>query len=103
VIFQIYLPMLRPALTAVSILEFVAIWNDYLWPLIIVGGNKDVTPVALTVQRLIYAYTQRQAETVADFPLIFAAATLMSIPTIFVYLVLQRYFVQGLVGVGVKG
>jgi multiple sugar transport system permease protein len=103
VIFQIYLPMLKPVLTAVAILEFVAIWNDYLWPLIIVGGNKDVTPVALTVQRLIYAYTQRQAETVADFPLIFAAATLMSIPTILVYLALQRYFVQGLVGVGIKG
>lgn len=103
VIFQIYVPMLRPALTAVSIIEFVAIWNDYLWPLIAVGGNKEITPVALTVQRLIYQFTQRQAETVADFPLIFAAATLMSIPTIFVYLVLQRYFVQGLVGVGIKG
>jgi multiple sugar transport system permease protein len=103
VIFQIYLPMLRPALTAVAIIEFVAIWNDYFWPLIVVGGNRDITPVALTVQRLIYAYTQRQAETVADFPLIFAAATLMSIPTVFVYLALQRYFVQGLVGVGIKG
>lgn len=102
-IFQIYLPMLKPVLTAVAILEFVAVWNDYLWPLIIVGGNKDITPVALTVQRLIYAYTQRQAETVADFPLIFAAATLMSVPTILVYLGLQRYFVQGLVGVGIKG
>ena len=71
--------------------------------LIVVGGNRDVTPIALTVQRLIYAYTQRQAETVSDFPLIFSAATLMSIPTILVYLVLQRYFVQGLVGVGIKG
>jgi multiple sugar transport system permease protein len=103
VIFQIYLPMLRPALTAVAIIEFVAIWNDYFWPLIAVGGNREITPVALTVQRLIYAYTQRQADTVADFPLIFAAATLMSIPTILVYLALQRYFVQGLVGVGLKG
>jgi multiple sugar transport system permease protein len=103
VIFQIYVPMLKPALTAVAILEFVQIWNDYFGPLIFVGGNRDITPVALTVQRLIYAYTQRQAETVADFPLIFAAATLMSIPTIFVYLALQRYFVQGLVSTGIKG
>jgi multiple sugar transport system permease protein len=102
VIFQIYVPMLKPALTAVAILEFVQIWNDYFGPLIFVGGNRDITPVALTVQRLIYAYTQRQAETVADFPLIFAAATLMSIPTIFVYLALQRYFVQGLVSTGIK-
>jgi multiple sugar transport system permease protein len=103
VIFQIYVPMLKPALTAVAILEFVQIWNDYFNPLILVGGNREITPVALTVQRLIYAYTQGQAETVADFPLIFAAATLMSIPTVFVYLVLQRYFVQGLVSTGVKG
>ena len=103
VIFQIYVPMLRPALTAVAILEFVGIWNDYFWPLIAVGGNRQITPVALTVQRLIYNYTQRQAETVADFPLIFAAATLMSLPTVIVYLALQRYFVQGLVGVGIKG
>jgi multiple sugar transport system permease protein len=103
VIFQIYVPMLKPALTAVAILEFVQIWNDYFGPLIFVGGNRDITPVALTVQRLIYAYTQGQAETVADFPLIFAAATLMSIPTLFVYLALQRYFVQGLVSTGIKG
>jgi multiple sugar transport system permease protein len=103
VIFQIYVPMLRPALTAVAILEFVQIWNDYFGPLIFVGGNRDVTPIALTVQRLIYAYTQRQGDTVGDFPLIFTAATLMSIPTIFVYLALQRYFVQGLVGAGIKG
>ncbi len=103
VIFQIYVPMLRPALTAVAVLEFVNIWNDYFGPLIFVGGNSSITPVALTVQRLIYQYTQRQAETVGDFPLIFAAATLMSIPTVLVYLALQRYFVQGLVGIGLKG
>jgi multiple sugar transport system permease protein len=103
IIFQIYVPMLRPALTAVAILEFVQIWNDYFGPLIYVGGNREITPIALTVQRIIYSYTQRQAETVADFPLIFAAATLMSLPTVFVYLALQRYFVQGLVGVGLKG
>jgi multiple sugar transport system permease protein len=102
IIFQIYVPMLRPVLTAVAILEFVAIWNDYFGPLIFVGGNSAITPVALAVQRLIYFYTQRQGETVGDFGLIFAAATLMSAPTVVVYLLLQRYFVQGLVGVGIK-
>jgi multiple sugar transport system permease protein len=103
VIFQIYVPMLKPALTAVAILEFVQIWNDYFSPLILVGGNREITPIALTVQRLIYAFTQAQSESVANFPLIFAAATLMSLPTVFVYLALQRYFVQGLVSTGVKG
>jgi len=103
IILQVYVPMLRPALTALSLLVFIAIWNDYLGPLIFVGGNKDITPIALTVQRLIYGLTQRQAETVADFPLIFGATTLMSIPPIAVYFALQRYIVQGLVGVGIKG
>jgi len=103
IIFQVYVPMLKPTLTAVSILVFINVWNDYLGPLIYVGGNPSITPVALSVQRLIYNYTQRQAETLADFPLIFAAAGLMSLPPVIVYFALQRYFVQGLVGVGIKG
>jgi len=103
IIFQIYVPMLRPALTAVTILEFVAIWNDYFGPLVFVGGNAAITPMAVVVQRLIFYYTRQSAEIVADFGVIFAAATLMSLPTVVVYLVLQRYFVQGLVGVGIKG
>jgi multiple sugar transport system permease protein len=103
IIFQVYVPMLKPTLTAVSILVFISVWNDYLGPLIFVGGNPSITPVALSVQRLIYNYTQRQAQTLADFPLIFAAAALMSLPPVIVYFALQRYFVQGLVGVGIKG
>lgn len=103
IILQIYVPMLRPALTALSVLLFIAIWNDYLGPLIFVGGNKEITPVALNVQRLIYNLSQQQATTLSDFPLIFGATTLMSIPPIVVYFSLQRYIVQGLVGVGIKG
>ncbi|HEX5414770.1 MAG TPA: carbohydrate ABC transporter permease [Chloroflexota bacterium] len=103
IILQIYVPMLRPALTALAVLVFIGIWNDYLGPLIFVGGNKDITPVALTVQRLIYGLTQRESQTLADFPLIFGATTLMSIPPVVVYFALQRYIVQGLVGVGIKG
>jgi multiple sugar transport system permease protein len=103
IILQIYVPLLRPALAAVAVLEFVGIWNDYLGPLLFVGGSKGLTPIALTVQRLIFGFTQRQAQTIADFPLIFAAAVLMTIPTVLIYLLLQRYLVQGLVGVGIKG
>lgn len=103
IILQVYVPMLRPALTAMCVLVFIAIWNDYLGPLIFVGGNTDITPIALSVQRLIYNFTQRQAQTLADFPLIFGATTLMSVPPVIVYFALQRYIVQGLVGVGIKG
>lgn len=103
IILQIYVPMLRPALTALSVLLFINVWNDYLGPLIFVGGNADITPVALTVQRMIYNLSQRQAQTLSDYPLIFGATTLMSLPPVVVYFALQRYIVQGLVGVGIKG
>lgn len=103
IIFQIYVPMLRPALTAISIIVFVGVWNDYFGPLVFVGGNDAITPVALAVQRTVYYYTQWSQNTLAPFPLIFAGAAMMSVPPIVVYLALQRYFVQGLVGVGIKG
>jgi multiple sugar transport system permease protein len=103
IILQVYVPMLRPALTALSVLLFINVWNDYLGPLIFVGGNADIIPVALTVQRLIYNLAQRQSQTLSDFPLIFGATTLMSLPPVVVYFGLQRYIVQGLVGVGIKG
>lgn len=103
IIFQVYVPMLRPALTAVAIITFVGIWNDYFGPLVFVGGNDAITPVALEIQRTVYYYTQWSQNTLAPFPLIFAGAAMMSVPPIVVYLLLQQYFVQGLVGVGIKG
>lgn len=103
VIFQVYVPMLRPALTAVAIIMAVGIWNDYFGPLVFVGGNDAITPVALEIQRTIYYYTQWSQNTLAPFPLIFAGAAMMSVPPMVLYLLLQRYFVQGLVGVGIKG
>jgi len=103
IIFRIYTPMLRPVLTAVVVLVFIGIWNDYYYPLLLVAGNDKLTPIALAVQRLIYSFSTRGGVTMTPFPTIFAAATLMSMPPVVLYLSLQRYFVQGLVGVGLKG
>jgi multiple sugar transport system permease protein len=103
IIFRIYAPMLKPALTAVTIIVFVGIWNDYFYPLLLVSGNDSLMPIALKVQRLIYQFSTRGGVTYTPFPTLFAAATLMSVPPVAVYLILQRYFVQGLVGVGLKG
>ena len=103
IIFRIYVPMLRPALTAIAILVSVGVWNDFFGPLIFIGGNAQLTVVALQIQRIIYQYTQWSQDTLAPYPLIFAGAALMSIPPMALYLALQRYFVQGLVNVGIKG
>jgi multiple sugar transport system permease protein len=103
IIFRIYVPMLRPVLTAVVILVFIGTWNDYFYPLLLVAGNNDLTPIALAVQRMIYSFSTRGGVQMTPFPTIFAAAPLMSTPPVLLYLALQRYFVQGLVGVGLKG
>ena len=102
-IFNVYVPMLRPVIAAVTIIVFISVWNDYFYPLLLVSGQTSLQPIALTVQKLIYNYTQQTDTTLGNYPLVFAAAALMSAPTIIVYLLLQRYFVQGMVGAGVKG
>lgn len=103
IIFRVYLPMLRPALVAIVVITFVGIWNDYYWPQLVVAGNKDLAPVALQVQRVIYSIATAQGFYNYPYPTIFAAATLAAVPPLLVYLFLQRYFVQGLAASGIKG
>lgn len=103
IIFRVYVPMLRPAIVAVIIIVFVGVWNDYFWPLLVVAGNKDLAPVALQVQRVIYNLATSEGFYNFPYPLIFAAATLAALPPLVLYLFLQRYFVQGLAATGIKG
>ncbi len=92
---QIMLPLVRPALLTVTILEFVAMWNIYQWPLIVLS-DANKFPLSVALSRL----------TVGDLALNFgniAAATVISmIPVILIFLVLQRFFIEGLAG-SVKG
>ena len=107
IIFQVYVPMLRPAITAVAVLDFIGIWNDYFAPLIFIGGNRNLQPLALAVQQLMFTYTTQAASLgvggLPNFPVVFAGAVVMSIPPVAVYLYAQQYLVQGLMGVGIKG
>ena len=103
IIFRVYAPMLKPALVAVVIITFVGVWNDYFFPLLLVAGNTDLTPIALRVQRVIYNYAVAAGLTAFPYPVLFATATLICLPPVVLYLILQRYFVQGLSASGLKG
>jgi multiple sugar transport system permease protein len=103
IIFRVYAPMLKPALVAVVIITFVNIWNDYYFPLLLVAGNSDLTPVALRIQRIIYNAAEAANLSEFPYPLLFATATLICLPPVILYLILQRYFVQGLAASGLKG
>ena len=55
ILWRVYLPMLMPSLTVLVIFQTVAIWNDYVWPLIAVGGNMNLWTAALGFQRIVLA------------------------------------------------
>lgn len=106
VLARVYLPMLKPALTVMVIFQFVAVWNDYLWPLMVAGGNEDIWPVALGFQRMMFsgaAFKGARAGMLTDYPFAFTLATVAALPTILIFLFLQRYFVEGVQGFALKG
>jgi multiple sugar transport system permease protein len=92
---SIIMPLCRPALAALATLEFTFIYNDFFWALILMKtGNKR--PITSALQNL-------QGEFFTNFNLLAAGALLAAIPTIVVYLVLQRHFVRGLTLGATKG
>jgi len=106
VLTKVYLPMLKPAITVMVIFQFVAIWNDYLWPLIAAGGNEDIWPIALGFQRVMFSgasFKGSRGGSITDYPFAFAIATVATLPTVLLFLFLQRYFVEGVQGFALKG
>ncbi|GAA0443609.1 sugar ABC transporter permease [Acrocarpospora corrugata] len=94
---QIVLPLLRPALAAMSIFIVLWEWNNFLWPLIIVQSDEMANvPVALARLNSYFSGAQHQGA-------IMAGGLLASIPTIVFFLIFQRYFTRGIVLSGVKG
>jgi multiple sugar transport system permease protein len=94
---QVVLPILRPGLAALGIWTFLSSWNSYIWPLMILRGDTNLTlPVGV-------AGMQAQAAGSAmPFGEIMAAATLMSLPVIVLFVLVQRYFIAGLTAGSVK-
>jgi lactose/L-arabinose transport system permease protein len=89
----IYIPVMRSTYAAAMIIVFMTNWNAYLWPLIVLQTNEMKT-ITLVVASLASAYTP-------DYGLIMVANVLATLPTILVFFLLQRRFVEGMLG-GVK-
>jgi len=85
---QIMLPLSLPAMAAVGTLEFTWVFNDYLWALVLIS-NDTLRPVTSGLSTL-------QGQYVTDWPVITAGAILATLPTVLVFIFLQRYFIQGL-------
>ena len=95
IFFRIILPLIRPALAAVAIINFIPIWNDFWFPLLLVRtDNVKTIPLATA---LLYG----QYET--NFGLIFTVLVAASLPVIIFYLIMSRQFIKGLSSGALKG
>ena len=86
--FQVILPLTRPALAALGTLEFTWLYNDFFWGAVMLNQG-DERPITSSIAILNGQYG-------SDFNLVAAASTLIALPTLIVYLALQKQFISGL-------
>lgn len=97
---RIALPLAQAPMVAATILLFTNNWNAYLWPLLIVFEEEMKTmPVGIAqFTPVIGAHTQ-----IVGFGPAMAAVTLLSIPSVAIFIALQNYFIAGVSRTGIKG
>ncbi len=92
---SIVIPLSRPALITSGLFTFLSSWNSLMWPLL-VTNRPEMRPIQVAMATFIGdAGTQIQ--------LLLAAVTISVIPVIIIYLVLQRWFIEGIATVGIRG
>ena len=91
---RIILPLAKPGLATLSVLSFLWSWNDFLWPLIIIDSDHMNT--------ITLAISKFQGYYFTEWNLLMAATLIALIPTIFIYVVAQNYFVEGIATSGAK-
>jgi lactose/L-arabinose transport system permease protein len=90
IFFYIYMPTMKSTYAAASIIVFMTAWNNFLWPLIILQsqGKKTIT---LVISSLSSAYFP-------DFGVIMVAIIIATLPTILIFFLMQKRFVEGMLG-----
>ena len=92
---RVIVPLSRPALATVGLFTFINSWNDYLGPLIYLNDERKAT-LSLGLQQFVSQHG-------AEWSLLMAASTLMTLPIIVLFFLAQRTFIEGITLTGVKG
>ncbi|HET6413269.1 MAG TPA: carbohydrate ABC transporter permease [Anaeromyxobacter sp.] len=95
ILWSVLVPLTRPALASVVILDFMTIWNDFYLPLVLIHD-----PARRTLNLGLVNFQQLWGRT--DFTRLFAALVLINVPLIVVYVVFQRQFINGMTSGGLK-
>jgi multiple sugar transport system permease protein len=98
ILYKIVAPSIAPAIAALALFAFVYHWNSYLWPLTVLQGNADAYPIVISLSRLL-SYNRGAVNT----GLVMAGATLAVLPPLVLFVFLQRFFVDSIVGSAIKG
>lgn len=91
----VIIPLLRPALAAVAIINYIPIWNDFWFPLVFLKSDS-VKTVPLATALLFGQYQ-------TNYALVFAVLSMASIPVMLFYIIFSKHFVQGLSSGALKG
>ncbi|MET4783158.1 carbohydrate ABC transporter permease [Glaciihabitans sp. UYNi722] len=92
--FSVMLPLARPGLLALAIFTALWSWNELLWPLIV---NSDADKLNLSA-----GLASLTGEYVTNYPMLMAGSLMAELPMIIVFLLLQKRFVEGIAGTGIK-
>jgi multiple sugar transport system permease protein len=93
---SVVLPLAAPALATLGVITFLAIWNDYLWPLV----NCAFDPDACTLQAGLFQF---QGQYSAEYGLLMAGTVIAALPVLIFYIFAQRFIIQSVASAGVKG
>lgn len=88
--FDVLLPLSRTSVAALFVIQFIYGWNQYLWPLL-VTTSEDMYPIVLGIKRAIFG------EVYVEWNVVMATAILAMVPPALVVILMQKWFVKGLV------
>jgi multiple sugar transport system permease protein len=92
---KVILPLSKPALATLAVISFLTNWNDFIWPVYVLFSPDNFTlPPGLGTLQGAYS---------VNYPVIMAGAALASIPALILFMVTQRYVIEGVSRSGLKG
>jgi multiple sugar transport system permease protein len=91
---SILLPLMGPPISTVAVLTFLAVWNDFLWPLVV-----NTSPETMTIQLGLATF---QSAHFTNWPVLMAGTVMSQLPVLVLFLVGQRFFVSSIATTGIK-
>lgn len=94
IFFQLIMPLAKPIYATVTILVFIALWNDFVWPVMVISDTRK--------QTIQMALSSLFSISPVNYGNVMAGLTIVTIPVLIIFLSLQKYYVAGVASTGAK-